>query len=234
MSYYYQPCLPSSITSSTTGESPPPLRHHMLASMHAANSTPSPPPTMVGSPLRKRLHWTEELHEKFEKAVQKLGSKARPSKILKEMNVENITREQVASHLQKYRSFLAETNAAAAAASSAITATTATASSSPKSEGDDITKPPQKKKRTTPPTPKNAISSFTIPTTTRAGGITSTAGQQVHRPSQLPLPPIPPLNHIPPKAAPQTIPCPFSANPDVFIQSMEDLVDIVMKTQKKI
>ncbi|XP_061354801.1 two-component response regulator ORR24-like [Gastrolobium bilobum] len=57
--------------------------------------------------LRKKIDckvWNVELHKKFVDAVNQLGiDKAIPMKILDSMNVEGITREHVASHLQKYR-----------------------------------------------------------------------------------------------------------------------------------
>eukprot|EP00878_Enallax_costatus_P035623 GHUV01039804.1.p1 GENE.GHUV01039804.1~~GHUV01039804.1.p1 ORF type:complete len:217 (+),score=96.17 GHUV01039804.1:1-651(+) len=53
---------------------------------------------------RPRLVWTPELHKVFEEAVQKLGvDKAVPKTIMQMMKVEGLTRENVASHLQKYR-----------------------------------------------------------------------------------------------------------------------------------
>eukprot|EP00195_Chlamydomonas_chlamydogama_P016216 CAMPEP_0202894706 /NCGR_PEP_ID=MMETSP1392-20130828/4048_1 /ASSEMBLY_ACC=CAM_ASM_000868 /TAXON_ID=225041 /ORGANISM="Chlamydomonas chlamydogama, Strain SAG 11-48b" /LENGTH=376 /DNA_ID=CAMNT_0049579475 /DNA_START=590 /DNA_END=1720 /DNA_ORIENTATION=- len=53
---------------------------------------------------RPRLVWTPELHKRFEEAVSKLGPiKSIPKNIMQEMNVEGLTRENVASHLQKYR-----------------------------------------------------------------------------------------------------------------------------------
>ncbi|XP_031374032.1 two-component response regulator ARR10-like [Punica granatum] len=53
---------------------------------------------------RTRLNWSQELHFKFIKAIDHLGiEKAVPKNILELMNDENITREHVASHLQKYR-----------------------------------------------------------------------------------------------------------------------------------
>ncbi|KAL1216189.1 putative two-component response regulator ARR20 [Cardamine amara subsp. amara] len=62
------------------------------------------------SPSKKsRMTWTAELHHKFEVAVAKIGSleNAFPKQILKlmqeEMNVQGLTRNNVASHLQKYR-----------------------------------------------------------------------------------------------------------------------------------
>uniref|UniRef100_A0A0D9XKD0 HTH myb-type domain-containing protein n=1 Tax=Leersia perrieri TaxID=77586 RepID=A0A0D9XKD0_9ORYZ len=55
--------------------------------------------------LRKsRLSWTAQLHRQFIAAVNHLGEdKAVPKKILGIMKVKHLTREQVASHLQKYR-----------------------------------------------------------------------------------------------------------------------------------
>jgi len=53
---------------------------------------------------RPRLVWTAQLHKRFEEAINKLGwDKAVPKNIMQEMNVEGLTRENVASHLQKYR-----------------------------------------------------------------------------------------------------------------------------------
>jgi len=53
---------------------------------------------------RQRLVWTPQLHAQFIAAVQKLGVKtAVPKAIMKIMNVKGLTRENVASHLQKYR-----------------------------------------------------------------------------------------------------------------------------------
>ncbi|KAL6643133.1 hypothetical protein ACP70R_021314 [Stipagrostis hirtigluma subsp. patula] len=55
--------------------------------------------------LRKsRLSWTVQLHRQFIEAVNSLGAdKAVPKKILEIMKVKHLTREQIASHLQKYR-----------------------------------------------------------------------------------------------------------------------------------
>ncbi|XP_066321332.1 two-component response regulator ORR24-like isoform X2 [Miscanthus floridulus] len=56
---------------------------------------------------KPRVVWSVELHRKFVASVNQLGiDKAVPKKILDLMNVENITRENVASHLQKYRLYL--------------------------------------------------------------------------------------------------------------------------------
>lgn len=56
---------------------------------------------------KPRLVWTPELHARFMNAVNHLGVKnAVPKTILQLMNVEGMTRENVASHLQKYRLYL--------------------------------------------------------------------------------------------------------------------------------
>lgn len=56
---------------------------------------------------KARLIWTPELHARFLNAVNHLGVKnAVPKTILQLMNVEGMTRENVASHLQKYRLYL--------------------------------------------------------------------------------------------------------------------------------
>ncbi|KAJ8573912.1 hypothetical protein K7X08_010423 [Anisodus acutangulus] len=60
------------------------------------------------SALKKpRVVWSVELHQQFVQAVHQLGiDKAVPKKILELMNVPGLTRENVASHLQKYRLYL--------------------------------------------------------------------------------------------------------------------------------
>ncbi|KAI4369544.1 hypothetical protein MLD38_017972 [Melastoma candidum] len=60
------------------------------------------------STLKKpRVVWSVELHQQFVVAVNQLGiDKAFPKKILELMNVPGLTRENVASHLQKYRLYL--------------------------------------------------------------------------------------------------------------------------------
>ncbi|WOL18332.1 two-component response regulator ORR24-like [Canna indica] len=63
---------------------------------------------------KPRVVWSVELHRKFVAAVNQLGiDKAVPKKILDLMNVERITRENVASHLQKYRLYLKRLSAVA-------------------------------------------------------------------------------------------------------------------------
>ncbi|KAL5200164.1 hypothetical protein ABZP36_021367 [Zizania latifolia] len=60
---------------------------------------------------KSRVIWSSELHKKFVRAVNQLGvDRAVPKKILHLMNVDYITRENVASHLQKYRLYLKRIN----------------------------------------------------------------------------------------------------------------------------
>lgn len=59
---------------------------------------------------RPRLAWTPQLHKRFVDVVSHLGLKdAAPKAIMQMMNVEGLTRENVASHLQKYRLYLKRT-----------------------------------------------------------------------------------------------------------------------------
>ncbi|CAI5473760.1 unnamed protein product [Closterium sp. Yama58-4] len=60
------------------------------------------------SPAQKKkpkVDWTPELHRRFVQAVEQLGvDNAIPSRILELMGVKSLTRHNIASHLQKYRS----------------------------------------------------------------------------------------------------------------------------------
>ncbi|KAJ1402004.1 Signal transduction response regulator, receiver domain [Sesbania bispinosa] len=59
------------------------------------------------STKKARVVWSVDLHQKFVKAVDEIGfDKVGPKKILDLMNVPGLTRENVASHLQKYRLYL--------------------------------------------------------------------------------------------------------------------------------
>ncbi|KAJ4971430.1 hypothetical protein NE237_004529 [Protea cynaroides] len=56
---------------------------------------------------KPRLVWTPQLHKRFIDVVAHLGIKnSVPKTIMQLMNVEGLTRENVASHLQKYRLYL--------------------------------------------------------------------------------------------------------------------------------
>ncbi|KAL0728496.1 hypothetical protein Bca4012_024589 [Brassica carinata] len=62
----------------------------------------------IPQPSKKsKLTWSDYLHDLFLQAIQHIGlEKAVPKKILEFMDVSYLTRENVASHLQKYRGFL--------------------------------------------------------------------------------------------------------------------------------
>jgi SHAQKYF class myb-like DNA-binding protein len=61
----------------------------------------------VSGSKKARVVWSVEMHQQFVTAVNMLGiDKAVPKRILDLMNVEGLTRENVASHLQKYRLYL--------------------------------------------------------------------------------------------------------------------------------
>ncbi|KAK3123127.1 hypothetical protein QOZ80_8AG0624400 [Eleusine coracana subsp. coracana] len=62
----------------------------------------------TSTPKRQRIQWSGELHSRFVEVVNRLGGldRAVPKKILKMMNVRGLGRENVASHLQKYRIYL--------------------------------------------------------------------------------------------------------------------------------
>ncbi|KAK7274148.1 hypothetical protein RIF29_15225 [Crotalaria pallida] len=60
---------------------------------------------------KPRVMWTLELHNHFVSAVQQLGmDRAVPNRILQIMNVPGLTRENIASHLQKFRMYLRRFN----------------------------------------------------------------------------------------------------------------------------
>ncbi|KAK9104238.1 hypothetical protein Scep_021082 [Stephania cephalantha] len=61
----------------------------------------------LSSVKKARVVWTVDLHQKFVNAVNQIGiDKVGPKKILDLMNIPWLTRENVASHLQKYRLYL--------------------------------------------------------------------------------------------------------------------------------
>ncbi|XP_058208286.1 two-component response regulator ARR12-like [Rhododendron vialii] len=60
-----------------------------------------------GNPKKTKIVWTNALHNQFLEAIRCVGiERAVPKKILELMNVPGLTRENIASHLQKYRIFL--------------------------------------------------------------------------------------------------------------------------------
>ncbi|KAM0944560.1 putative transcription factor MYB-HB-like family [Dioscorea sansibarensis] len=71
-----------------------------------STSSSSSSPTKGSQGKRKvKVDWTPELHRRFVQAVEQLGvDKAVPSRILEIMGIDCLTRHNIASHLQKYRS----------------------------------------------------------------------------------------------------------------------------------
>lgn len=73
-----------------------------------------------GGSKKARVIWSVEMHQQFVEAVNQLGvDKAVPKRILELMRVEGLTRENVASHLQKYRLYLRRVQGASPSAMAA-------------------------------------------------------------------------------------------------------------------
>ncbi|XBI68304.1 hypothetical protein VPH35_047523 [Triticum aestivum] len=68
--------------------------------------------TCISATHRKpRVTWTIKLHNKFLEAINQIGlDRAVPKKVLELMNVDCLGRENIASHLQKYRLHLKRVN----------------------------------------------------------------------------------------------------------------------------
>ncbi|KAJ7970012.1 Two-component response regulator like [Quillaja saponaria] len=63
--------------------------------------------TSMASKKKTKIVWSNSLHKRFLMAIRHIGfERAVPKKIVELMNVPGLTREHVASHLQKYRIFL--------------------------------------------------------------------------------------------------------------------------------
>ncbi len=79
-------------------------------SAHQDDAYSNRPDGKIGKDGRRRLIWTSELHQRFVTSVRVLGIKSSvPKNVLQLMNVEGITRENVASRLQKFRIFVRRT-----------------------------------------------------------------------------------------------------------------------------
>ncbi|XP_075265347.1 uncharacterized protein LOC142357676 [Convolutriloba macropyga] len=105
-----QMALPGSLTvASSNFNLPPGMQYMQMASLPDGNvlqNVPLQPGVFnPSSTFKPRLRWTDELHDKFVDAVEKLGgySRATPSAILKAMGVDRLELGHVKSHLQKYR-----------------------------------------------------------------------------------------------------------------------------------
>jgi len=80
--------------SSTTSSSQEAESRHKSTSKHSSQGK-----------KKAKVDWTPELHRRFVQAVEQLGiDKAVPSRILEIMGIDSLTRHNIASHLQKYRS----------------------------------------------------------------------------------------------------------------------------------
>ncbi|CAL9058426.1 unnamed protein product [Musa banksii] len=98
--------IPSSSSAPTTGADPAPddlLRGPHSSDLNGGRGEEEPARTLK----RPRLVWTPQLHKRFVDAVAHLGiNNAVPKTIMQLMGVDGLTRENVASHLQKYRLYL--------------------------------------------------------------------------------------------------------------------------------
>ncbi|KAG1365490.1 transcription factor MYBC1 [Cocos nucifera] len=100
------------------------------AAAAAAIPRPDPDPGGAGDEgaaartlKRPRLVWTPQLHKRFVDAVAHLGIKnAVPKTIMQLMGVDGLTRENVASHLQKYRLYLKRMQQSSSSSASAALA----------------------------------------------------------------------------------------------------------------
>lgn len=78
-----------------------PTKSDKAGKKSTANSKNPPGP----GKRKVKVDWTPELHRRFVQAVEQLGvDKAVPSRILELMGIDCLTRHNIASHLQKYRS----------------------------------------------------------------------------------------------------------------------------------
>ncbi|KAL5199434.1 hypothetical protein ABZP36_020637 [Zizania latifolia] len=75
------------------------------SSSHEAESRHKSSSKSTHGKKKAKVDWTPELHRRFVQAVEQLGiDKAVPSRILEIMGIDSLTRHNIASHLQKYRS----------------------------------------------------------------------------------------------------------------------------------
>lgn len=86
---------------------PPTSRHQVKAEADQWNRRQRLRFQLLRTP-QQRLVWTKELHRLFLQALNELGEGATPKSILQWMGVEGLTRENVSSHLQKYRQRMAK------------------------------------------------------------------------------------------------------------------------------
>lgn len=96
----------SATSSPVTGEETVSTRDEVVGIKEADNGRKSMSHSKNPPGKRKvKVDWTPELHRRFVQAVEQLGvDKAVPSRILELMGIDCLTRHNIASHLQKYRS----------------------------------------------------------------------------------------------------------------------------------
>lgn len=91
-------------TEVSTANSPPLKMNNKSRKTTAAAAAAQSKATQAKRKVKK-VDWTPELHRRFVQAVEQLGlDKAVPSRILELMGIDCLTRYNIASHLQKYRS----------------------------------------------------------------------------------------------------------------------------------
>lgn len=101
----YQMQYPPSMPPQMAGAAPPPSSGVPSPGPYQQESGGSEEADEARAVKRPRLIWTQALHRRFLQSVDKCGGvdRALPKAIMKRMDVNGLTRENVASHLQKYR-----------------------------------------------------------------------------------------------------------------------------------
>ncbi|XP_010558878.1 PREDICTED: transcription factor BOA-like [Tarenaya hassleriana] len=80
---------------------------YSIQSGSVSNAPPHPERKAETARKKQRIVWTPELQRRFLDVVRRLGvNNAVPKAIMQMMNVEGLSRMNVASHLQKYRLYL--------------------------------------------------------------------------------------------------------------------------------
>ncbi|KAG0585820.1 hypothetical protein KC19_2G042000 [Ceratodon purpureus] len=113
----YQPCRPEGSSDdgredeSSRGRASTENGSFQLEDVNLAGGVMISNDDLNGSALKRaRIMWTSVLHERFVETVRHLGIKnAVPKTIMESLTVESLTRENVASHLQKHRLYLKHT-----------------------------------------------------------------------------------------------------------------------------